>query len=148
MIQTVAASKQSPEWHENRRRLGWAVASANGTISEFARRCGRSFSTAQKWLLRYDQELHRALLDGCHMNTLPREDRLERLRICQEVFAEGHGQREAAKRCGISQMRLSIWLRKWAPDGIEQAIEDESFEDETDADAYDSDDYGCNDREA
>jgi transposase-like protein len=116
----------SPEWHAERRRIGWAVASEGGNLSDFARALGISKQAAFKWASRYASDLHRVLVDdGRRGNVLPPEARLERLITYRNAIRQGKTLSEAARLCGVSSPRLRVWLRIWAPDGVSQAIEDE-----------------------
>lgn len=116
----------SPEWHADRRRTGWAVASEGGNLSDFARALGIKKQSAFKWASRYASDLHRVLVDdGRRARVLSPEARLNRLTTYRDAMARGDTQSEAARLCGVSSTRLRVWLRMWAPDGVEQAIEDE-----------------------
>lgn len=120
--------RKSPEWQEHRRKVGVQVASERGSISEFARRVGIQTQTACKWLSNHDEELYRQLReDALIHNVLSPEKRLGRLVTYREALSEGLSHTKASKRCGISQNRMRIWLQLWAPDGIDQAIDDETF---------------------
>jgi len=120
--------KKSPEWQDHRRKIGHAVAAERGSISEFARRIGIQTQTACKWLSNHDEPLYRRLReDALIHNILPPEKRLDRLVKYKAGRAEGLSHTKASKECGISQNRMRIWLQLWASDGIDQAIEDETF---------------------
>lgn len=116
----------SPEWHSDRRRVGWAVASEGGNLSDFARAIGVRKQAAHKWVSRYASDLHKVLVgDGRRGNVLPPKERLERLVTYRNAIRQGKTQNEAARLCGVSGPRIRVWLRIWAPDGVDQAIEDE-----------------------
>lgn len=126
MLQEI--SKTSPDWVEERLKVGRKVVSEGGTISEFGRRVGIQPHSASGWLQRNDFDLYRDLKDGTSTNILPREVRLQRLLTYREGIEAGLSHTKASERCGVSQNRMRVWLAQWAPDGIDLAIEDESFD--------------------
>lgn len=121
-------SKAAPDWAERRRKVGWRVVDEGGTISEFGRRIGIQPHSASGWLRRNDFALYLALKDGTSSNILPREKRLERLLTYKAGIEAGLSHTKASERCGVSQNRMRVWLAQWAPDGVDQAIEDEAFD--------------------
>ncbi len=127
LLDTSALVMKSPEWQEHRRKVGWSVAAKNGSISEFARRVGIQTQTACKWLNNHDHDLYRSLRENAQAhNVLPRDKRLHRLMTYREAREDGLSHTKASKVCGVSQNRMRIWLQLWAPDGVDQAIEDET----------------------
>lgn len=130
----------SPEWHVERRRIGWQVASEGGNVSDFARRCGIRKQSAHQWLEKYAEDLRRTLVnDGRRSQVLPPEARLKRLTTYKAARDAGLSHSAASERCCLSQSRMRRWLAMWAPDGVDQAIEDET---EASADAREDRRYG------
>lgn len=130
MTDQCAPAAKSPEWQERRRLVGWQVAEECKSISEFARRLGIQPQSAIKWLKNHDTDLHRALKDAVGHNVLTRDQRLERLRTYKAAIDAGLSHTKASMKCGVSQNRMRIWLRTWAPHGVEAAIADEQYDDD------------------
>jgi len=75
----------------------------------------------------HDHDLYRSLRENAQAhNVLPRDKRLHRLMTYREAREDGLSHTKASKVCGVSQNRMRIWLQLWAPDGVDQAIEDET----------------------
>ena len=114
------------EGRETRRRRGWIVARSGGNISDFAHVEGVKSQTMVQWLKTHDIELHRVFGDASHPMILPAHKRLERLIAVRDGRAKGLRTSQIAGRLGLTPNRLRFWLKRWAPDGVDMAIEDES----------------------
>lgn len=123
------------EWRHERIRRGWAVLEHGGNISAFACTEGISPPSALQWLRHHQPDLLEELKFANHC--FPREKRLERLIYIRDARARGMKEKDIAKGLNIDRANVHKWVQKWAPDGIEAAIEDETeYCEETDNACY------------
>lgn len=127
-VQPASQAVVSEIGRETRRKRGWIVAEKGGNISDFAHAEGVTSQTMTQWLKSNDRDLHDALRGATHPSTLPASKRLERLIAVRDGRAAGLRTIEIARQIGLSSNRLYFWLRKWAPDGLDLAIDDERFD--------------------
>jgi len=127
LLDTSALVMKSPEWQEHRRKVGWSVAAKNGSISEFARRVGIQTQTACKWLNNHDHDLYRSLRENAQAhNVLPRDKRLHRLMTYREAREDGLRTQRRRRCAGCLRTECGSGCNYGAPDGVDQAIEDET----------------------
>jgi predicted transcriptional regulator len=102
-----------------RLRIAREVISEGGSLVDFARVVGITRVAALKYLEKHSPATRRALADNNRGRSMHPIRVLERLR----VIAKCRTQRQAAKKLGLSHGRISVFLKHYAPDGIEDALE-------------------------
>ena len=130
-VETVSA--RTPEGVRRRKQIAREVISESVSVSEFARRLGIGSQTACKWLRSHAPELHEQLLDQPHPIVMSRHERLARLLAIHAGMKAGLTQPVIAERLTLSRQVLRNWLRTWAPDGIEDAIDLERIDPDEEA---------------
>lgn len=104
----------------------------DGTLPELAKTWGVTVAGASLYLRRHDQALRDHFGDRKgNGNLFSKEDALFRLRFVKKHTGLGHSRKKCAELLGIPRSGLHTWLRRWAPDGVDQAIEDLEDDDET-----------------
>jgi predicted transcriptional regulator len=102
-----------------RLRIAREVISEGGSLVDFARIVGITRVGALKYLEKHSPATRRALADNNRGRSMHPIRVLERLR----VIAGCRTQRQAAKKLGITRGRVSVFLKHYAPEGIEDALE-------------------------
>lgn len=113
----------SEDGKQERLRIARQVYDEGGSISEFARRVHIHTSWASNWLRSADRELHRLFLDQPHPVALNRSARVARLLSVKIARQMGWTDKETAAALNICVSALGNWLRVWAPDGLDDALE-------------------------
>lgn len=107
-----------------RLRLARAVLDDGGNLTEFARRAGLKLSNAHHWLKRNDADLLRSLAGGPRGKQYDYHAALVRLLLIQSVDGIRGGRVRLAKALGVTPACLSMFVKTWAPDGLDAAIAD------------------------
>lgn len=102
-----------------RLRLAREIISEGGSLGDFANVLGITNVAAINYLERHSPACRRALADNNRGRSMHPIRVLERLR----VIASCRTQRQAAKKLGLSHGRVSVFLKHYAPEGIEDALE-------------------------
>jgi len=100
------------------KRLAATVAYEGGNLKEFAERAGVSAAFATRYLKQRAPEHHRALKDNARYAALHPLVVLSRLR----VIAQSRTKTIAAKRLNLTLPGLSNFLKRYAPDGVTEAL--------------------------
>ena len=90
--------------------------------------CGMNYPSFVAWVRRRMPTQHRIFVDRARYNAMPAEWALRRLIAVRDGRGQGLPDYEIARRIGITPGGLSQWVKRWAPDGVDQAIEDLSPE--------------------
>lgn len=98
------------------------VVEAGGGLSDFAAAIGVSLSAATNWIKDWSPDLHAQLKDRPTRGETAAEDALARLRAVRDGRAAGRSDRAIARQLGLSPAGLCKWLKRWAPDGVGNAI--------------------------
>ena len=110
--------------HVRRRDIADAVIIDGGTMADFSRRIGLTPAGGLLWLRTYEPDLHKALIDGHRRGHLSAHVALCRLLLIREARAAYGYARPVARALGLTSASLSLFVRRWAPRGIDQAIAD------------------------
>lgn len=116
------------EEFSERRGIARAVVSEGGGLRAFAARCGVTHQAATAWIQRNDADLHRQLKEARPKTAMACAEALQRLVVIRDFRARGMRDSRIAKELGISHPGLIFWLRRWAADGVDMAIEELSPE--------------------
>lgn len=106
-----------------RLRIAREVIAEGGSLKHFAERVGISRAGASLYLERHSPVTLRALSDNHRYNSLDPIAVLERLR----VVVSSRTKAQAAKTLGITASGLSLFLSRYAPDGVQEALEEYEF---------------------
>ena len=101
-----------------RLRIARQVIAEGGNITVFAKRIGISPPGAIYYLRRNSPDTLKALKDGTRKDVLHPHTVLDRLR----VISRSKNYRQAGERLGISNSGVCLFLKAYAPDGVEEAL--------------------------
>jgi len=97
----------------------------SATLQDLANTWGVSKVAACNYLKKYDVRLQSYFGQRQSKgNLFTREEALWRLRFIRTHEIRGHPRVKIAKLLGISLAGLTQWIERWAPDGVQAAIED------------------------
>jgi predicted transcriptional regulator len=102
-----------------RLRLAREIISEGGCLADYARALGISVPGVIQYLEKHSPCTRRALADNNRGRSMHPIRVLERLR----VIAKSRSQHQAAKKLGLSPSRICLFIKHYAPDGIEDALE-------------------------
>lgn len=106
--------------HRARKRRCEKYADAGFNLSQAAESEGITRAALWQWLNRKGfHDLRRRLADNARWTTLSSQEVVSRLRVVQSSKT----QRVAAKHLGISDAAMCDFLKRYAPEGIEDALE-------------------------
>lgn len=105
------------------KRLAREVIHDGGNLSEMARLAGVSQPFISRYLRKHSPDLHEALKGGRAKRSIPPEVILNRLR----VISQSRSLREAGEILNLSANGVHYVVKKFAPDGIEDALEDYEY---------------------
>jgi hypothetical protein len=100
------------------------IIATGGNLSRFAEAIGVAPCTALKYLRAHDPERLAALVSGRGLNQLDVHTATCRLLLVRSFVGIRGGHGRLAKALGISSAALSCFVKTWAPDGIDQALDD------------------------
>ncbi len=103
-----------------RLRLARECVSEGLNLTDFAERAGISTQSAMMYLRRHSPATHEALRDGHRKSSLHPLRVLHRLRV---ISRHKTGQ-SAAKELGVTQQAISMFIKRYCPDGVEEALQD------------------------
>lgn len=107
------------------------VIAAGGNFTDWCASLDLKLTTGSNYLKRHAVELRDALRHGrAGKQQLPLDEALHRLRTVRDARLAGRTDGSAAVALGVSHPALSVWLSRWAPDSIDQAIADLEPDDE------------------
>jgi hypothetical protein len=108
-----------------RRRIARRVIAAGGNVTDFAAAIGVSVAGASLYLGKRAPDLLSALRWARRAKHWPSvEECLRRLIAVRDGLAAGKTYRRIAADLGMKPPALGMWLARFAPDSVEQAIED------------------------
>jgi predicted transcriptional regulator len=102
-----------------RLRLAREIISEGGCLADYARALDVSVPAVIQYLEKHSPACRRALADNNRGRSMHPVRVLERLR----VIASCRTQYQAAKKLGLSHSRVCVFLKHYAPEGIEDALE-------------------------
>lgn len=102
------------------KRLAREVIHEGGNLSEMARRAGVSQAFVSRYFRKHAPDLHQALKEGRAKRSIPPETILNRLR----VISKARTYRDAGKILNLSANGVHYVIKRYAPDGIEEALEE------------------------
>lgn len=114
----------STERRAPRLAIAAAVAADGGGLSDFAKAAGVSLSAATNWIKEWDPHLHAKLKESPRSYETEAEAAFARLCAVRDGRAAGLSDRSIAKQLKLSPAGLCKWLKRWAPDGVANAIAD------------------------
>ncbi len=103
-----------------RLRVAREVISEQGNVTDFANAIGISLTGAIYYLRRNSPDTLDALKDGHRRVALHPLRVLHRLR----VLSKSKTKAAAAKKLGLSQPGIFMFIKRYAPDGVEEALAD------------------------
>jgi predicted transcriptional regulator len=97
----------------------------NATLKDLADTWGVSKVAASQYLRRHDAGLREHFGANKGMgNLFSSKDALWRLKFVKQYQERGASQKKIAELLGMKRSGLHMWLGRWAPDGVDAAIED------------------------
>lgn len=116
------AMTESERYIMKRKRLRIAreILAEGGSLKDFAERIGISTTGVIKYLDLHSPSTRRALADNHRGNSMHPIRVLERLRIIHASRSLRH----AASKIGINHSAVFTFVKRYAPDGIEDALAD------------------------
>ena len=111
--------------------LGWRMAEAGSSASDFARALGVSAPRVCQGILIHDEALRERFNQNPHGNTLSADEAVWRLKILCGVEARKWTLSAAARALGLTPSSLINWRKRTAPDGpfdcLQDFMDDEEF---------------------
>lgn len=100
------------------------VIADGGSLSSFARKVGITTAGALFWLRRNDPERLATLVGGSSRSKHSAHEALVRLLLIKSCEGIAGAKGRMAKALGVSVPTLCQFQKRWAPDGLDAAIED------------------------
>lgn len=92
---------------------------------DLAKAWGVTYHGAYNFLVKHDLDLlKRILANGPVTFQVSSEEAQRRIKTCFDHLKSGGTLASASRELNITQPALTLWLKRHAPDGIEQAYED------------------------